>query len=57
MGIILRYKNFNCMLEIDNSFKKLCPQKYGCSEGDFWGFGCQKDALLAKDYASGGLSG
>ena len=55
MGIILRYKNFNCMLDI--LFKKLRPQKYGCSEGDFWGLGCQKDALLAKDYASGGLSG
>ena len=50
MGIILSWKNYNYMLEID--ILRNDSQKYLCVlRGDFLGFGCPKrhpDALLAK---------
>ena len=50
MGIILSWKNYNYMLEID--ILRSDSQKYlGVLRGDFLGFGCPKrhpDALLAK---------
>ena len=49
MGIILRWKNFNSLLEIDilrNYYTKLLV----VLRGDFLGFGCLKepDIMLAK---------
>ena len=43
MGIILKWRNFKHMLEIDilrNNF----PTNMVTLRGDFWGFGCPKEA-------------
>ena len=43
MGILLSWKNFNCMLEID-ILRNYSPKDSVVMRGDFEGFECPKDA-------------
>ena len=47
MGIMLRWKIFNYMLDID-IIRNYSPKDLGVLRGDFWSFGCLEDALQVK---------